>query len=149
MVLIHDAKPERVRHPEKANNPETPLLRKPSWIRVKAPGSKVYKQTRAIIKENGLHTVCEEAACPNVGECWDKRHATMMIMGEICTRACAFCNISTGKPAALNPDEPQNVAKAVQKLGLRHVVITSVDRDDLADGGAAHIAQTIEQVQPP
>ncbi|MCF6197810.1 MAG: lipoyl synthase [Hyphomicrobiaceae bacterium] len=147
MVTIHESKPERARHPEKANNPETPLLRKPAWIRVKAPGSKVYKQTREIIRENGLHTVCEEAACPNVGECWDKRHATMMIMGEVCTRACAFCNITTGKPAALNPAEPENVAKAVQKLGLRHVVITSVDRDDLADGGAAHIAETIEQVR--
>jgi len=147
MVVIHEAKPGRGRHPEKANNPETPLLRKPTWIRVKAPGSKVYKQTREIIKENGLHTVCEEAACPNVGECWDKRHATMMIMGEVCTRACAFCNITTGKPSPLNIDEPENVAKAVQKLGLRHVVITSVDRDDLADGGAAHIAQTIEQVR--
>ncbi len=147
MVVIHEAKPERVRHPEKANNPETPLLRKPAWIRVKAPGSAVYKQTREIIRENGLHTVCEEAACPNVGECWDKRHATMMIMGEICTRACAFCNITTGKPSPLKADEPENVAKAVQKLGLRHVVITSVDRDDLADGGAAHIADTIEQVR--
>jgi len=147
MVVIHEAKPERVRHPEKANNPETPLLRKPAWIRVKAPGSRVYKQTRDIIREKDLHTVCEEAACPNVGECWDKRHATMMIMGEICTRACAFCNITTGKPATLNPEEPVNVAKAVQKLRLRHVVITSVDRDDLADGGAAHIAETIEQVR--
>ena len=143
MAIIFDANAERVRHPEKAHKPDTPILRKPKWIRVKAPGSKVYKETREIIKANGLTTVCEEAACPNVGECWDKRHATMMIMGEICTRACAFCNISTGKPSPLNPDEPKNVAKAVKKLGLRHVVITSVDRDDLADGGAAHMAETI------
>ncbi len=147
MTIIHDANAERVRHPEKAHKPDTPILRKPKWIRVKAPGSKTYKETRETIKANGLTTVCEEAACPNVGECWDKRHATMMIMGEICTRACAFCNISTGKPTSLDPQEPQNVAKAVKKLGLRHVVITSVDRDDLADGGAAHIAQTIETIR--
>ncbi len=147
MAIIHEQKPARARHPEKANNPDTPLVRKPKWIRVKAPGSGAYKETHRIIRENGLATVCEEAACPNVGECWDKRHATMMIMGEVCTRACAFCNISTGKPSALNPDEPQNVAIAVEKLGLRHVVITSVDRDDLPDGGAAHIAQTIEAVR--
>ncbi len=147
MAIIFDVNAERVRHPEKAHKPDTPILRKPKWIRVKAPGSKVYKETREIIKANGLATVCEEAACPNVGECWDKRHATMMIMGEICTRACAFCNISTGKPSALDPHEPQNVANAVQKLGLRHVVITSVDRDDLDDGGAAHMAQTIEAIR--
>ena len=147
MAIIFDANADRVRHPEKAHKPDTPILRKPKWIRVKAPGSRVYKETREIIKANGLTTVCEEAACPNVGECWDKRHATMMIMGEICTRACAFCNISTGKPSALDPLEPQNVANAVQKLGLRHVVITSVDRDDLADGGAAHMAKTIEAIR--
>ncbi len=147
MAIIFDANAERVRHPEKAHKPDTPILRKPKWIRVKAPGSKVYKETREIIKANGLTTVCEEAACPNVGECWDKRHATMMIMGEICTRACAFCNISTGKPSSLDPDEPENVANAVKKLGLRHVVITSVDRDDLADGGAAHMAQTIDAIR--
>ncbi len=147
MAIIFDANTERVRHPEKAHKPDTPILRKPKWIRVKAPGSKVYRETREIIKANGLTTVCEEAACPNVGECWDKRHATMMIMGEICTRACAFCNISTGKPSNLDPQEPQNVAKAVKTLGLRHVVITSVDRDDLADGGAAHMAQTIKAIR--
>ena len=147
MAIIFDANAERVRHPEKAHKPDTPILRKPKWIRVKAPGSKVYKETREIVKANGLHTVCEEAACPNVGECWDKRHATMMIMGEICTRACAFCNISTGKPSSLDPQEPQKVAQAVKKLGLRHVVITSVDRDDLADGGAAHMAQTIKAIR--
>ena len=146
MVTIHKAQP-RPRHPEKARNPETPLLRKPKWLRVRAPGSPTYSETRRIIRENKLHTVCEEAACPNVGECWDRRHATMMIMGEICTRACAFCNITTGKPLPLDPDEPVNVAKAVQRLGLRHVVITSVDRDDLADGGAAHMARTIKEVR--
>ena len=147
MAIIHDSVSDRVRHPEKANKPDTPIGRKPKWIRVKAPGSESYKETRRIIKENGLHTVCEEAACPNVGECWDKRHATMMIMGEVCTRACAFCNITTGKPGPLDPMEPENVASAVQKLGLKHVVITSVDRDDLADGGAEHIAQTIEAIR--
>ena len=147
MAIIFDANADRVRHPEKAHKPDTPIQRKPKWIRVKAPGSGVYKETRQIIRDNGLHTVCEEAACPNVGECWDKRHATMMIMGEVCTRACAFCNISTGKPSPLNPSEPQNVAEAVKKLGLKHVVITSVDRDDLADGGAAHMAQTIAAVR--
>jgi lipoyl synthase len=147
MTIIHDAVKGRERHPEKAKNPDTPIGRKPKWIRVKAPGSGAYKETHRIIKENGLHTVCEEAACPNVGECWDKRHATMMIMGDVCTRACAFCNISTGKPNPLDPSEPENVAKAVKTLDLRHVVITSVDRDDLADGGAAHIAQTIDAVR--
>lgn len=147
MAIVYDAESGRTRHPEKANNPDTPILRKPKWIRVKAPGTGAYKDTHQIIRENGLHTVCEEAACPNVGECWEKRHATMMIMGDVCTRACAFCNISTGKPSPLNPDEPENVALAVKKLGLRHVVITSVDRDDLADGGAAHIAKTIEMVR--
>ena len=147
MTIIHDSITGRERHPEKAHKPDTPVLRKPKWIRVKAPGSKTYKETRGIIKEHGLHTVCEEAACPNVGECWDKRHATMMIMGGICTRACAFCNISTGKPGPLDPSEPEKVADAVQKLGLRHVVITSVDRDDLDDGGADHIARTILAVR--
>lgn len=136
-----------LRHPEKAANPETPLLRKPKWIRVKAPGSATYKETRKIVKDNNLPTVCEEAACPNIGECWDKRHATMMIMGEICTRACAFCNVTTGLPNALDPDEPANVANAVAQLGLEHVVITSVDRDDLADGGAEHFAQVIGAIK--
>jgi lipoyl synthase len=139
-----DARP---RHPEKAANPDTPILRKPKWIRVKAPGSKVYKETRKIVKDNALPTVCEEAACPNIGECWDKRHATMMIMGEICTRACAFCNIITGLPNPLNPQEPENVANAVEQLGLNHVVITSVDRDDLEDGGATHFAQVITTIR--
>jgi lipoic acid synthetase len=133
----------RPRHPEKANRPETEILRKPAWIRARAPGSPVYAETRKIVKDNNLVTVCEEAACPNIGECWSKKHATMMIMGEICTRACAFCNVSTGVPNALDADEPARVADAVAKLGLRHVVITSVDRDDLDDGGAQHFADTI------
>ena len=140
---VSTAKPERPRHPEKLNRPDTPLLRKPSWIRVKAPGSKVYNETRAIMRENSLTTVCEEAGCPNIGECWSKKHATMMIMGDTCTRACAFCNVRTGQLDPLDPDEPENVGRAVAQLGLNHVVITSVDRDDLADGGAAHFAQVI------
>jgi lipoic acid synthetase len=135
------------RHPEKANRPETPVLRKPDWIRVKAPTSEGYRRTRDIIRENRLSTVCEEAGCPNVGTCWAEGHATMMIMGEVCTRGCTFCNVRTGRPDALDPFEPARVAQAVQKLGLSHVVITSVDRDDLADGGAEHIARTILAVR--
>jgi lipoyl synthase len=138
---------DRVRHPEKANRPDTPVLRKPDWIRVKAPGSAVYAETKKIVRENGLVTVCEEAGCPNIGECWTEKHATMMIMGGTCTRACAFCNVSTGLPDALDTDEPENVANAVEKLGLRHVVITSVDRDDLDDGGAEHFAKTIRAIR--
>ncbi|MGX1099398.1 lipoyl synthase [Amorphus sp. MBR-141] len=137
----------RPRHPEKARRPETPMLRKPDWLRVKAPGSPVYRETQAIVKDNGLVTVCEEAGCPNIGECWSKKHATFMIMGDTCTRACAFCNVRTGMPEALDPAEPQKVAEAVAKLGLNHVVITSVDRDDLADGGAEHFAQVIEAIR--
>ncbi|WP_304165494.1 lipoyl synthase [Phenylobacterium aquaticum] len=133
----------RPRHPEKQARPDTPVLRKPEWLRVRAPGSEGYNATRAIVKEHGLTTVCEEAACPNIGECWTQSHATMMIMGEVCTRACAFCNVATGKPDALDPTEPQRVADAVAKMGLKHVVITSVDRDDLADGGAAHFAAVV------
>ncbi len=135
------------RHPEKAGKPDTPILRKPDWIRVKAPTSEGYKRTREIMRENRLVTVCEEAGCPNVGECWSQGHATMMIMGEICTRGCTFCNVATGRPDALDVFEPLRVAVAVEKLGLNHVVITSVDRDDLADGGADHIAQTIRAVR--
>jgi lipoyl synthase len=135
------------RHPEKRKRAETPILRKPEWIRVKAPGSAEYTNTRKIVSEHGLHTVCEEAGCPNIGECWSKRHATMMIMGDICTRACAFCNVRTGVPHALDPTEPENVAQAVAKLGLNHVVITSVDRDDLADGGAQHFADVIKAIR--
>ncbi len=132
-----------LRHPEKANRPDNPIQRKPAWIRVKAPNHPIYHQTRALMRENRLTTVCEEAACPNIGECWSQKHATMMIMGGVCTRACSFCNVATGMPAALDRDEPARVADAVAKLGLRHVVVTSVDRDDLADGGAAHFAATI------
>ena len=135
------------RHPEKAAKPDTPVLRKPDWIRVKAPGSAEYAETRRIVREYGLKTVCEEAACPNIGECWTKRHATMMIMGDTCTRACAFCNVKTGLPGALDPTEPTNVADAVAKLGLGHVVITSVDRDDLDDGGAAHFAAVVRAIR--
>ena len=131
------------RHPEKAHRPDTPVSRKPDWIRVKAPGSRAYANTAEIIRTNHLHTVCEEAGCPNIGECWEKKHATMMIMGDTCTRACAFCNVKTGMPGALDAGEPANVARAVAKLGLEHVVVTSVDRDDLADGGAGHFAATI------
>ena len=137
----------RSRHPEKAHKPDNPIQRKPAWIRVKAPVSPVYHETRKIVRDHNLATVCEEAACPNIGECWAKKHATMMIMGEICTRACAFCNVATGKPGALDPFEPTNVANAVAKLGLEHVVITSVDRDDLDDGGAGHFAAVIGAIR--
>ncbi len=137
----------RPRHPEKAARAETPVLRKPDWIRVKMPGSATYNETRSIVKEHGLATVCEEAGCPNIGECWSKRHATMMIMGDTCTRACAFCNVRTGLPKPLDPNEPAHVAEAVAKLGLSHVVITSVDRDDLADGGAQHFADVIRAIR--
>jgi len=137
----------RARHPEKAHRPDTPILRKPDWIRVKAPVSKGYQETHAIVRANGLHTVCEEAGCPNIGECWDKKHATFMIMGDTCTRACAFCNVKTGMPGALEAGEPEHVAEATFKLGLAHVVVTSVDRDDLADGGAEHFAQTIRAIR--
>jgi len=150
MAIVFDQTAKDIRaarHPEKAHRPDTPLLRKPDWIRVKAPGSRAYAETRAIVREHGLHTVCEEAGCPNIGECWAERHATMMIMGDTCTRACAFCNVKTGLPGALDAGEPENVGRAVAKLGLRHVVITSVDRDDLADGGAAHFAATIRAIR--
>ena len=137
----------QVRHPEKANRPDNPIQRKPAWIRVKAPNHPVYQETKALIRDNRLVTVCEEAACPNIGECWSKRHATMMIMGDTCTRACGFCNVRTGQPMGLEADEPFRVADAVAKMGLRHVVITSVDRDDLADGGAAHFAAVIQAIR--
>ncbi|MCR9235562.1 MAG: lipoyl synthase [Alphaproteobacteria bacterium] len=139
------------RHPEKAHKPDSDILRKPDWIRVKAPGtglgSEVYKETKAIVSANNLVTVCQEAGCPNIGECWSKKHATMMIMGDTCTRACAFCNVRTGIPLPLDPNEPANVADAVEKLGLNHVVITSVDRDDLDDGGAQHFADVIRAIR--
>jgi lipoic acid synthetase len=136
-----------LRHPEKQARPDTPLLRKPDWLRVRAPGSAGYNATREIVKTHGLVTVCEEAACPNIGECWTKSHATMMIMGDTCTRACAFCNVATGLPGPLDPTEPARVGDAVAKMGLKHVVITSVDRDDLADGGAAHFAATVRAIR--
>jgi lipoic acid synthetase len=136
-----------LRHPEKAHRPDQPVERKPAWIRVKAPGSPQWAETNRIIRENKLVTVCEEAGCPNIGECWEKKHATFMIMGATCTRACAFCNVKTGLPGHLDPEEPAHVADAVRKLGLAHVVVTSVDRDDLADGGAAHFAATIAAIR--
>ncbi len=142
-----DLKLPAQRHPEKAHRPDNDQPKKPSWIRVKAPTSAGYKLTREVIREHRLVTVCEEAGCPNVGECWSQGHATMMIMGDICTRGCTFCNIATGKPYALDVFEPGRVADAVKKLGLRHVVITSVDRDDIGDGGAEHFAQTIRAVR--
>ena len=138
---------ERVRHPEKAHRPDSPALKKPDWIRVKAPVSPGYLATRAIVRANGLHTVCEEAGCPNIGECWDKKHATFMIMGDTCTRACAFCNVRTGLPGPLDPEEPARVAEATVSLELAHVVVTSVDRDDLDDGGAGHFAQVIRAIR--
>jgi lipoic acid synthetase len=148
MVTVLDtiARP-RPRHPEKAHRPDQEVLRKPDWIRVKAPTSRGYAETREIVKSNKLVTVCEEAGCPNIGECWDKKHATFMIMGEICTRACAFCNVATGKPNALDMSEPASVGRAVAQMGLTHVVITSVDRDDLDDGGAEHFAETIRAIR--
>jgi lipoyl synthase len=136
-----------VRHPEKAHRPDNPVARKPAWIRVKAPTSEGYRQTRDLMRSLSLATVCEEAACPNIGECWAKKHATMMILGSVCTRACTFCNVATGMPDKLDPHEPQRVGQAVAQLGLAHVVITSVDRDDLADGGAAHFAATIAAIR--
>ena len=144
---MRDIKLPNQRHPEKAHRPDQEQPKKPSWIRVKAPTSEGYKQTRDILKSKKLVTVCEEAGCPNVGECWSQGHATMMIMGEICTRGCTFCNVATGKPQALDAFEPGKVAHAVSELGLKHVVITSVDRDDLDDGGAEHFAQTIRAIR--
>ena len=135
---------DTVRHPEKAHRPDNPIPRKPEWIRVKAPTSKTYHETRALMRDLDLRTVCEEAACPNIGECWTQKHATMMILGSVCTRACTFCNVATGRPDLLDPHEPERVGKAVAHLGLLHVVITSVDRDDLDDGGADHFARTIQ-----
>jgi lipoic acid synthetase len=137
----------RPRHPEKARLPDTPVLPKPAWIRVRAPGARAFGATRDILRAHRLTTVCEEAACPNIGECWGKRHATFMIMGDTCTRACAFCNVATGRPRALDRGEPARVAQAVAALNLAHVVVTSVDRDDLADGGAGHFAATIAAIR--
>ncbi|MCH9780063.1 MAG: lipoyl synthase [Alphaproteobacteria bacterium] len=136
-----------VRHPEKVHRRANPIQRKPAWLKVKAPTSKEYRDTKAIVRANNLHTVCEEAACPNIGECWEKHHATFLIMGDTCTRACAFCNITTGKPTALDPMEPGRTGLAVKQMGLEHVVVTSVDRDDLNDGGAQHFAQTVRAIR--
>jgi lipoyl synthase len=147
MTTLIDANKARPRHPEKARRADTPLLRKPDWIRVKAPGSAVYHETRAIVHDNKLVTVCEEAGCPNIGECWSKKHATFMIMGDTCTRACAFCNVKTGLPDALDLDEPRRVAEAIAKMGLLHAVITSVDRDDLDDGGADHFVNVLRETR--
>jgi len=147
MTVLIDNLGTRPRHPEKARRPDQPSERKPDWIRVRAPGSPGYTQTRDIVRRHALHTVCEEAGCPNIGECWEQKHATFMIMGDTCTRACAFCNVKTGLPGALDPAEPEHVADATAKLGLAHVVITSVDRDDLADGGAAHFAAVIRAIR--
>ncbi len=146
-TVIDTVAQARPRHPEKANKADTPLLRKPAWIRVKAPGSAVYAETQKIVRDNGLVTVCEEAGCPNIGECWSKKHATFMIMGDTCTRACAFCNVKTGIPQSLVRDEPDKVADAISRMGLSHAVITRVDRDDLPDGGAAHFARVIRKVR--
>jgi lipoic acid synthetase len=146
MVTVFDTR--QPRHPEKAHRADTPVLRKPAWIRVKVPaGSAQFAATQRILREHALHTVCEEASCPNIAECWAGGHATMLIMGDTCTRACAFCNVRTGRPAPLDPEEPWNVAQAVAKLALSHVVITSVDRDDLDDGGAEHFARTIQAIR--
>ncbi|MBR9649810.1 lipoyl synthase [Thalassovita aquimarina] len=144
---MRDLKIPQQRHPEKAHRPDNAQPKKPDWIRVKAPVSDGYKQTHKIMREHNLVTVCEEAGCPNAGECWSQGHATMMIMGDICTRGCTFCNIATGRPDTLDVFEPGRVADAVQKLGLNHVVVTSVDRDDLKDGGADHFAQTIRAIR--
>jgi lipoyl synthase len=150
MVVVLDTvngPPKRPRHPEKAHRPDSPTLKKPDWIRVRAPVSRGFVATRDIVRANGLHTVCEEAGCPNIGECWDKKHATFMIMGDTCTRACAFCNVRTGLPEELDAREPDRVAEATARLALAHVVVTSVDRDDLNDGGAAHFAAVIRAIR--
>jgi len=144
VVVLDTTKP---RHPEKAHRPDAPALQKPAWIRVKAPVSQGYAETARLMREHQLHTVCEEAGCPNIGECWEKKHATFLIMGDTCTRACAFCNIKTGLPGALDPQEPARVADATAKLGLAHIVVTSVDRDDLSDGGAGHFAAVIRAIR--
>ncbi|HEY3918934.1 MAG TPA: lipoyl synthase [Stellaceae bacterium] len=136
-----------LRHPEKAHKPDNPAPKKPDWIRVKAPNSPEYFATRDLMRTLKLNTVCEEAACPNIGECWKQKHATVMILGAVCTRACTFCNVATGRPQALDPHEPAHVGEAVAKLGLSHIVVTSVDRDDLADGGAGQFVATIKAIR--
>ena len=147
VLLVDHVSATRPRHPEKARLPDTPVLPKPPWIRVKAPGARAFDATRSTLRAHRLHTVCEEAACPNISECWGNRHATVMIMGDTCTRACAFCNVRTGRPGALDQGEPERVGAAIAELGLTHVVVTSVDRDDLSDGGAAHFAATIRAIR--
>jgi lipoyl synthase len=147
MVVVLDFSKSRLRHPEKAHRPDTPFMPKPDWIRVRAPGPGAFAETSRIVRERGLNTVCVEACCPNIGECWAVRHATFMILGDTCTRACAFCNVKTGVPGALDAAEPARVGDATAKLGLKHVVVTSVDRDDLEDGGAAHFAETIREIR--
>jgi lipoic acid synthetase len=146
MVVVLD-NASRPRHPEKAHRPDVPPPKKPPWIRVKAPVSKGYRETQALVRAHGLHTVCEEAGCPNIGECWEKKHATFMVLGDTCTRACAFCNVKTGLPGPLDREEPARVAMATAQLGLSHVVVTSVDRDDLEDGGAAHFGAIIRAIR--
>ena len=146
-VLIDKSAEQRPRHPEKAHRPDTEILRKPKWIRVKAPTSKGYAETRKIVHDKGLVTVCEEAACPNIGECWEKSHATFMILGDTCTRACSFCNVKTGLPGPVDQEEPAKIARAVKEMNLQHVVITSVDRDDLSDGGAQHFVDVISAIR--
>jgi lipoyl synthase len=141
------AVPSSPRHPEKVRRPDNPIPRKPDWLRVKAPGSPEYQATRRLMREHALNTVCEEAGCPNIGECWKQKHATVMILGRVCTRACTFCNVATGRPDFLDPHEPGRVAEAVAALGLSHIVVTSVDRDDLQDGGAGHFARTIAAIR--
>ena len=138
---------QKPRHPEKQHRPDNPVLRKPDWIRVKAPVGGDYAETRKIVKDNNLITVCEEAGCPNIGECWTQKHATFMILGDTCTRACAFCNVKTGLPQAVDHDEASRIGDAVVKMGLKHVVITSVDRDDLEDGGAQHFVDVINAIR--
>ncbi|HWA00799.1 MAG TPA: lipoyl synthase [Caulobacterales bacterium] len=147
LLDLREKQPGKPRHPEKQGRPDATSPRKPDWIRVKAPTSAEYHATREIVRANKLVTVCEEAACPNIGECWSQAHATFMILGEVCTRACSFCNVATGLPGALDPQEPANVANAVATMGLKHVVVTSVDRDDLEDGGAQHFVETIQAIR--
>ena len=144
--MTEQAEP-RLRHPEKAHRPDNPIQRKPDWIRVKAPNSPAYHETRKLMRELNLNTVCEEAACPNIGQCWAEKHATVMILGSVCTRSCSFCNVATGQPDLLDPHEPDHLAEAVGRMGLSHVVITSVDRDDLEDGGADHFVQCIRKIR--
>src|SRR5262245_23012622 len=151
MVRLIDLRPggeeQRPRHPEKQGRPDAPSPRKPDWIRVKAPTSLGYRETKELVQGLNLHTVCEEAGCPNIGECWSQKHATFMILGGVCTRACSFCNVATGRPGPLDQDEPENVAHATATMGLKHVVVTSVDRDDLDDGGADHFVRTIAELR--